>query len=712
LDKKLDYSSPEINSYVLEQITKSIGAGIAIISKDYKTLWANEVIKNIFGNDVEGKCCFETYNKRGDICPDCVVRKVFETGAKSAVHEQSGKDADGNLIWSQIIATPIYNGSGEIESAIEVVVDITERKKDEEDLRNRSQGFKSLLETSKKLAEKLDLQNVLQVSVDCATKLVSLDTSAVYLLEDEMLHLWATTPPLPSQFPDAMRYAPLADHPHIKEAIKSQRHILISDYLKAELSPAEQAIAKERNLRTLLFVPLVLDDKSLGVFIVGSIEKPSTLTDFEIGLCHTLASLASLTVRNSQLYSESRKNEAKLEQMLTDRIQLEKEKNKLEAQLQNAQKLESIGILAGGIAHDFNNILVAILGNIDLSLYDSNLSPKTQKLLIEAKKASLRAKDLTQQLLTFSKGGQPIKEVTSLVELVKESAEINLHGNTNTCKYDFSDDLWLVEIDKGQISQVVQNFVLNASQSMPDGGTIEISCEKYIHDESKLPLELETGCYLKLSIKDSGVGIPTNILGKIFDPYFSTKQKGNGLGLAISYSIIKKHGGIIKVESTPMVGSTFTVFLPAIENYSLNNDEETITDFDHPMTRIMVMDDEEQVRNICLAMLKSMGHEALLAKNGSDALTLYKQAMDDGRPIDLIIMDLTVPGGMGGKETIKEILTLNPEAKVIVSSGYATNPIMSNYQEYGFCGTLTKPFKLKDLTKALNEAFTHLKHST
>lgn len=705
MDNKLDYTSPEINSYVLEHMTENIGAGIAIISKDYKTLWANNVIKNIFGNDVEGKCCFETYNKRDDICSDCGVKKVFETGAKSVVHEQSGMDAEGKLIWSQIISTPIYNNTGEIESVIEVVVPITERKKIEEDLRIRSQGFESLLETSKRLAEKLELQSILQVSVESVTRLVGLDTAAVYLLEDEMLHLWATDPPLPPQFPDEMRSAPLDKHLHIKQAVESQKPIQIPDYLKVNLTPEERAIAEKRNLRTLLFVPLVLDNKVLGIFIVGSIEKPSILTEFEIDLCRTLASQVSLTVRNAQLLEESRQNEAKLEQMLSARLLMEKEKSKLEAQLQNAQKLESIGVLAGGIAHDFNNILAAILGNINLALFDLNLSPNTQKLLSEAEKASLRAKNLTQQLLTFSKGGQPVKEIASIVELVKESAEFTLHGDKNICKYDFQEGLWHVEIDKGQISQVVQNIALNASQSMPAGGTIEISCENYGHDESVGPLGLETGNYIKLKIKDSGVGIPSNMLGRIFDPYFSTKQKGSGLGLAISYSIINKHGGDIKVESTPGRGSTFTVFLPAKEKESPHKaEEEYDTSSDYPKIKIMVMDDDEQVRDICLEMLTSMGHKTVLAKTGEEALSLYTQAMADGDPINLIIMDLTIRGGMGGKETIKKILSLNPKAKAIVSSGYSNNPIMSDYKKYGFSGTLTKPYQRKDLARAIDEA--------
>lgn len=367
------------------------------------------------------------------------------------------------------------------------------------------------------------------------------------------------------------------------------------------------------------------------------------------------------------------------------------------------QKLESTGILAGGIAHDFNNILAAILGNVNLALLDSQLNPETQKLLEEAEKASLRAKSLTQQLLTFSKGGEPIKETASLKEVVQDSTEFVLHGEKSVSKFEIPGDLWLVDIDKGQISQVVQNIILNANQAMPDGGTIEIRCENHIQSESASTIALKAGNYIKLTIKDCGAGIPANMIGRIFDPYFSTKQKGSGLGLAITHSIIKKHDGYIDVESTPEKGSIITIFLPASEQIPIESTKEQPIDTGTAKARIMIMEDEEQVRNMSQAMLTSMGHDTVLAKDGKEALALYKQAMKSGSPVDLTIMDLTIPGGMGGKEAVKKVLSLNPKAKVIVSSGYSTDPIMSSPQEYGFCGTLVKPYQRKELARVINE---------
>ena len=379
------------------------------------------------------------------------------------------------------------------------------------------------------------------------------------------------------------------------------------------------------------------------------------------------------------------------------------EQLRTEQELSKVKKLESIGVLAGGIAHDFNNILTAILGNIDLSLLDSNLTDRTQKLLKEAVKASYRARDLTQQLLTFAKGGQPIKEAASLAEIVRDSADFVLRGHKAACRYLFPDDLWLVDIDKGQMSQVVQNIILNASNAMPGGGIVEVSCEN-VSSASNVDINLpKGGKYVKMSIKDSGVGIPADLLDKIFDPYFSTKQQGNGLGLAITHSIVSKHGGHISVQSTPGVGTSFTVYLRAADRSSVPFKEAEEAGLSTRKTKIMVMDDEEQVRDITQAMLVRMGHEVQLAKDGMEAVLNYKKAIDNGTPFDLIIMDLTIPGGMGGKDAVQKVLAIDPAAKVIVSSGYSNDPVMANFKDYGFCSAIAKPYQLMELTKVVSQ---------
>jgi len=377
------------------------------------------------------------------------------------------------------------------------------------------------------------------------------------------------------------------------------------------------------------------------------------------------------------------------------------EKVRTEQELIKAKKLESVGVLAGGIAHDFNNILVGILGNIDLALHDDRLNDDTRNLLRNAEKASYQARGLTRQLLTFAKGGEPVKETASLIEVVQESANFVLHGDKTACEFSFPDNLWFVEIDKGQVSQVVHNIILNASSAMPDGGIVEVSFKNadIVHDHKML----KKGRYVKISIKDHGIGISTDLLEKIFDPYFSTKKEGSGLGLAISHSIIAKHGGHIAAASTPGQGTTFTIYLPASADQTIPQDKSVKETIITQTLKILVMDDEEVVRDILKTLLASMGHEVILAEEGREAIDTYQEAIKRSQPIDLIIMDLTIPGGMGGKEAIHEILAIDPKAKVIVSSGYSNDPIMANFRNYGFSAAIAKPYKMSELTNVINQ---------
>ncbi|MDA3786484.1 MAG: ATP-binding protein, partial [Deltaproteobacteria bacterium] len=374
-----------------------------------------------------------------------------------------------------------------------------------------------------------------------------------------------------------------------------------------------------------------------------------------------------------------------------------------EEELLKIKKLEAIGVLAGGIAHDFNNILAAIVGNIDLSLLEAGLPAKTEARLHKAVKATYQARALTQQLLTFAKGGEPIKKTASLLDVIKDTAHAFLQNeDTVSCRYLFPDDLWLVDIDQGQLSQVVRTLLRNACDAMPSGGVIEIRCENITASAATLALP-QDGDYVQMSIKDSGTGIAANILDKIFDPYFSTKQQGSGLGLAISHSIISKHGGHISVHSTSEKGSTFMVYLPASAQNLVAAKEKKEAGVPTGKARILVMDDEEPVRQITQAMLGYLGHDVLLAQNGEEAIKIYAEARSSTAPVDIIIMDLTIPGGMGGKEAVQKILTMDPEAKVIVSSGYSNDPVMANFKKYGFCATLAKPYQLRDLTEAISQ---------
>ncbi len=374
------------------------------------------------------------------------------------------------------------------------------------------------------------------------------------------------------------------------------------------------------------------------------------------------------------------------------------EHKRIEEELIKTQKLESLGILAGGIAHDFNNLLTAILGNVSLIKAYSNLEEKGYRRLIEAEKASLRAKDLTQQLLTFAKGGAPVKKIIRIRELIKESGSFALIGSNVSCEFSIAADLWSVEVDEGQISQAINNLVINAQQAMPRGGEIRVRAEN-INNTGDV-LTLRKGKYIKITIEDKGIGIPREHLAKLFDPYFTTKQKGSGLGLATTYSIIKNHDGYIAVESDLGVGTNFYIYLPASEKEVPESSDIRVI----PVVgkgKVLVMDDEEIVRDVAGEILSDVGYEVEFTREGSETIELYVEAKRSNKPFDLVIMDLTIAGGIGGKETIKRLQEIDPEVKAIVSSGYSNDPVMSDYREYGFRGVLAKPYKGEELTKTV-----------
>ena len=378
------------------------------------------------------------------------------------------------------------------------------------------------------------------------------------------------------------------------------------------------------------------------------------------------------------------------------------EKRKMEEELFKASKLESIGTLAGGIAHDFNNILAGIIGNITLAKLNSSSEDKIFKILTKMEKASFQAKDLTNQLLTFAKGGAPVKKVTLIKDLIKNSVRFALTGSSTGCNFSIPDDLWPVEIDENQIGQVINNLIINAVQAMQAGGVIKVIAENiYIDSEKVLPLN--EGRYVKLSIKDMGTGISKEDLDKIFDPYYTTKEKGSGLGLSITYSIIKKHNGYITVESEVGVGTTFYIYLPAFEGEELTTEQKKENELIVGKGRILVMDDEPILRDVSGEMLRYIGYEVDFAENGKETIELYKKAKESGNPFDVVILDLTIPGGMGGEKAIKKLIKIDPGIKAIVSSGYSDDPIMASFSEYGFSGVILKPYKIQELSEVLHK---------
>lgn len=362
-------------------------------------------------------------------------------------------------------------------------------------------------------------------------------------------------------------------------------------------------------------------------------------------------------------------------------------------------KLESVATLAGGIAHDFNNILTGIMGNISLAMLDYQEKGPSRERLNAAERACLQAQNMARQLLTFAKGGAPIKELVSLEKLIAESASFSCSGSQVRCELNFPDHLWGAEADPGQIRQVFQNLVINAIQAMPSGGTIKIRGENLLVGKAS-DLPLDAGRYVKISIRDQGTGIPADFLSKIFDPYFTTKQTGSGLGLATVYSIVKKHQGHISVESRMGMGTTFHIIFPAVDrevSRLIKEDREVVTG----RGKILVMDDEAIVRDLLQKTLSRLGYQAILARDGEEAIDLFIKAKESGEKIDALILDLTVPGGMGGKATIEKLLEIDPQVKALVSSGYSEDPIMAEYRKYGFSGVIAKPYRVAELSKVL-----------
>jgi PAS domain S-box-containing protein len=377
-----------------------------------------------------------------------------------------------------------------------------------------------------------------------------------------------------------------------------------------------------------------------------------------------------------------------------------------EAERRKAETLEQLGLLAGGIAHDFNNLLTAIIGNISLA---SLLLPPDAEMatrLVDAKNASMRARDLAQQLLTFARGGAPIKKTTSIGKLIQDTVGFSLRGSHSRSEFQFGADLWPAEIDPGQISQVIANLAVNAEQAMPNGGTLHVICENFRYTSTTTPVvpDLAPGDYIRISIRDEGVGIPEQYVKRIFDPYFTTKPKGNGLGLATAYSIIKNHNGLVTVESQVHFGSTFTVYLPAALHQEMPVEVPTM--MSPAITgsgRVLVVDDEEAIRTLVEFTLTRLGYNVMQAETALEGVNIYREKFESGERFDAVILDLTLPGGMGGKEALKKLIEIDPTVNAIVSSGYATDATMSRYQDFGFRGVIAKPYEAAELGKIVHE---------
>ena len=377
------------------------------------------------------------------------------------------------------------------------------------------------------------------------------------------------------------------------------------------------------------------------------------------------------------------------------------EQERLREEAYRTNKLESLGILAGGIAHDFNNLLTGLLAQLAVTRRRLDPLSRAHEELAEAERVALRARHLTHQLLTFASGGTPIKKVLSVSSLVRDMAQLAASGQNITCELDLPDNLAAIEADEGQVAQVINNLVLNSVQAMPDGGRVLIS-GRNVRIGSSNALPLEPGAYVQLTFRDEGPGIPAQVLPRVFDPYFTTRPEGNGLGLTIAYSIVKKHGGHIVAQSPPGQGASLEVFLPATDQQPTPKDDQAMAEDRQGAGRILVMDDDAMIRKVASTILRHLGYEVDLANDGEEAVAMYQAALAAGQPYALTILDLTVRGGLGGREAMVQLRDLDPGVRALACSGYSNDPVMANCEEYGFCGVVVKPYQTKELGEAVS----------
>jgi nitrogen-specific signal transduction histidine kinase/ActR/RegA family two-component response regulator len=377
------------------------------------------------------------------------------------------------------------------------------------------------------------------------------------------------------------------------------------------------------------------------------------------------------------------------------------EKHLLEEERLKTQKLESIGTLAGGIAHDFNNLLQGIFGYIAMAKLCLDEKDRALAMIEQAEKALQQSVSLTTQLLTFSRGGKPVREPLALGPVVENAVKFALSGSHNDYRLALDPGLWLVDADAGQLGQVIQNVAINADQAMPLGGCVEITARNVPPSDPDLPLGLERRNHVMLSVRDSGIGIPESDLDRIFDPYFTTKERGSGLGLATSYSIVRNHHGRIFARSKTGEGSTIFIFLPATEAVA-RTPQHPATTAGARAARILVMDDEAIVRDIAVQLLSFLGHTVAAADRGEAAIVAFQAARDAGCPFDVVILDLTVRGGMGGAPTVARLREIDPDVRAVASSGYSDDAALSDHRAQGFAAFLKKPYTLKQLQDVLN----------
>jgi two-component system cell cycle sensor histidine kinase/response regulator CckA len=613
-------------------IMENIREMILLHDVNLTALWANKASGDSLGlrpEEIVGRHCYELWHKRQEPCVVCPVLRAMQTGVPQ---ENDVYTPDGRVF--NIKGYPMRGDDGAISGAVEVTLDITDRKRAEDALAREKEH---LTVTLASIGDGV-------VVTDTLGMITFVNRAA------EKLSGWSRGEAIGRKLDDVFRF--------VDERTRAARKGPLDEVVRSGMSVALPANT-------------VLLSRAGAERLVADSGAPIKNADGEIvGMVLVFRDVT--------------------------------EKRRLQEEIMKSQKLESLGVLAGGIAHDFNNILTAVIGNASLARLSMSEQDASFAVLGDIEKAAIRARALTQQLLTFSKGGAPVKKITPLNDIIRDTVQFALSGSNISAHFELAPDLWLADADAEQISHAINNIVINAREAMPQGGTIAVRTENAeITRDTALPLAPRR--YVKISIEDHGGGISREDLPRVFDPYYTTKaQQHGGLGLAVAYFVVRKHDGYILVDSEPDVATTFSIYLPAAGGAAEDAREpEAQPEALEGHGRILVMDDEEIVRGVLGRILERFGYEAAFSRDGMEAIDTYRAAMESGNPFDAVIMDLTVTGGMGGRDAIELLRLVDPNVVAIVSSGYSDDFVMSEYRKYGFDGVIAKPYRADELSEVL-----------
>jgi len=699
----------------------------SIPGEDFRIL-LDSLVHGVLINDCEGTILFSnrSHHQMLGYAPDELLgRKVWEVQPTQADQDKTRAEfteilrtqpspepnlatclrKDGTRVSLLFDWNYLHEEDGSLKGFISIITDLTDRYRRQERLVRANQGLTTLLKLSQNVVGTLDLQNILQETVDGISELMGMGTAAIYLIEGEMLRLAATFPPLPPDFPETLRLAKKCDHPHLARAIDTGTPLLVPDIREEPLTPEERAVVQLRGLRTILYVPLIADEEVMGAFIVCSMDECSPVAENDIDLSCTLANLGALALKNARLFEEKKGYSARLEQSIAEQKAAEREREELQQELFQVQKLDAIGQLAGGVAHDFNNQLSGILGYaelIRLKAPDDRLVKYADQIITLGR----RSADLTSQLLAFARKGPFQRRPVNLHQVITEVTGILAH--TVMHKIDLRT---LLEAerhntlgDPTQIQNALLNLALNARDAMPDGGemlfrTGEVRLDEVTSQEMLFPLD--PGKYVRVSISDSGAGIDEETRKRIFEPFFTTKSRGEGtgMGLAAVYGTMKYLGGGIRVHSEPGRGTTFELFFP-LELGGDRQADPPVAAAPQPGKEILVVDDEESVAQSTAELLAQVGYLPHCYTDSSAALAAYQER---GSAIALVLMDMIMPG-INGPRLYRAIKAINPAARFLIISGFSLNGDAQTLLREGSAEFLPKPYQSADLIAAVNRA--------